>query len=258
MKTFEAGEATKTDVLQSKVALTEAISQKFQAEGDMQAAEAEFVNLVGSQPPKILVPVDIGDMPIPSSLEEFLQKVAAKNPQINKSKNEWQAARKNVAVAASRIAPQLSASVQHGKSDVPKISSSNTDSTVYMLTLSIPLFKPNDYSGIKSSVYQKERAHNQLVLTKASIQEEAIKAWSSYLVSQAVIRSTKERIEAAAQALEGVQEEEKIGTRTMLDVLNAERDLFSASVRYETAQAEHIVAAYRVHQLMTTIQEVAN
>jgi outer membrane protein len=60
---------------------------------------------------------------------------------------------------------------------------------------------------------------------------------------------------AAKSALTGVIEEAKVGTRTTLDVLDAEQELFDAKVQNRIARKENIVAVYRIHELLGLLNQ---
>ena len=60
------------------------------------------------------------------------------------------------------------------------------------------------------------------------------------------IVSLQEQIKAAQAALEGTREEVLAGARTLLDVLNAELELFTAQIRRERAVEQEVVASYRL------------
>jgi outer membrane protein len=54
------------------------------------------------------------------------------------------------------------------------------------------------------------------------------------------------QVEAAALALDGVQQEARVGARTVLDVLDAEQELFEAEVAITAAERDNVAAAFRV------------
>ena len=61
------------------------------------------------------------------------------------------------------------------------------------------------------------------------------------------IRSIQTQIDAAAFALDGVRQEALVGVRSVLDVLDAEQELFTAEVGLVQAERERVLAAYRLH-----------
>ena len=62
----------------------------------------------------------------------------------------------------------------------------------------------------------------------------------------AQLESDKAQIEANRTALNGVREEEKVGQRTLLDVLNARQELLVSEVQLERTKRDVVVATYAV------------
>jgi outer membrane protein len=61
---------------------------------------------------------------------------------------------------------------------------------------------------------------------------------------RAQVVSLQSTIHAAEIALEGVRQEATVGSRTVLDVLNAEQELFTDQVQLVTAQHDLAVAEF--------------
>ena len=72
-----------------------------------------------------------------------------------------------------------------------------------------------------------------------AVERSVIVAWNNYEATTAAISARQQQIAASEVALEGVREENNLGTRTNLDVLDAEQDLFDA--RVTLVQAERLV-----------------
>jgi outer membrane protein len=64
------------------------------------------------------------------------------------------------------------------------------------------------------------------------------------------IASLQKQADAAAFALDGVRQEALVGSRTVLDVLDAEAELFRVEVALLRAQAQRVLAAYRLRAAM--------
>jgi len=81
-------------------------------------------------------------------------------------------------------------------------------------------------------------------LVKRLVEQEIALAWSNVLVSKASIEARKRQVEASSLAYDGVVVEEKLGTRTTLDVINAEQSLLDARTQLASAEREHIYARF--------------
>ena len=83
-------------------------------------------------------------------------------------------------------------------------------------------------------------------ISRLAIAQSVMSAWSDFEVSTTVIIARVREVEAMELAYEGILEEARLGSRTTLDVLNAEQDLLDTKTNLETARSERLAAAYRL------------
>jgi outer membrane protein len=76
------------------------------------------------------------------------------------------------------------------------------------------------------------------------VQAQVVTAWSQLQAAKAAVESDLVALAANDVALKGVREEEKVGQRTLLDVLNAEQELLNAQVTLVTDRRNVVVASY--------------
>jgi outer membrane protein len=113
--------------------------------------------------------------------------------------------------------------------------------------VTVPLYQGGAVSArVRQAKHLHVRRIQLIHQARTQAREEAIAAWSQLRASQAQVRSDLAQVRANQIALGGVREEEKVGQRTLLDVLNAEQELVDAQVRLATTRRQVIVNAYRV------------
>lgn len=254
---FKHGEVTKTDVLQAESRYSSAIADKERAFGEVKAAEALFVRIVGADLPTEFSPISLENVSLPETYEELLEIALKNNPNLMSRKFNSEASKYGITKAYSVIMPKVSANAQYRRSDLPKTSSNTTDSDSYTVNLTIPIFQSGaEYADIFKSQHQAKKDEYDYKEVERQIREQAVKVWNNYKVSQAVIKSSDEAIQAAQKALDGVREEAKAGTRTTLDILNQQQELFSAAVRKRSATKDLVESVYSILQLMGSLNIV--
>ena len=77
-------------------------------------------------------------------------------------------------------------------------------------------------------------------------EQESISAWEGLQTARAQILSFESGVHAAEIALEGVRQENEVGARTILDILDAEQELLDAKVNLVRSQRDEIVAGFGV------------
>ena len=76
--------------------------------------------------------------------------------------------------------------------------------------------------------------------------QNAVQAWETLVAAKASADSTREAIRANEIALEGVEREAIVGSRTTLDVLNAQQALLNSRVTLVQNLAQVVTASYQV------------
>ena len=81
----------------------------------------------------------------------------------------------------------------------------------------------------------------------------AISSWNALLTARSAIASSQSQVDADELALEGVKKENSAGTRTTLDILNAEQELLAAKVNLVQSKHDEEVAILQVKAVVGTL-----
>ena len=103
-----------------------------------------------------------------------------------------------------------------------------------------------EYADVRRSRAQVSQNRSNLEAAQRSVREGVASSWDRLLAARAAIRSFRDEVRANRIALEGVQQEALVGSRTVLDVLDAEQELFTSEVNLVRAQRELVVASYQL------------
>ena len=113
------------------------------------------------------------------------------------------------------------------------------------VTLTIPLYQGGaEYSQVRQNRQTVQQQRNVLENSHRTVAETVSSSWDQLLAATATIQSLQSEVRANRIALQGVQEEALVGSRTVLDVLDAEQTLFQSQVNLVTAQATEVTASY--------------
>ena len=230
---FQLGEVTRTDVSQAESALAAAKANLTAKEGSLKISSELFLSLVGIKPYKL---INIkSNFKLPSSLEIAKQNSLKNHTKIIAAKIEEQIARIRIDIAKSQKSPLIS--FKSIFSNGYNSSSGNSNSVTFRLEGSIPIFNSGRIdSEINQAKINYKAQKESTLLVKRLIEQEIALAWSNVLVSKASIEARKRQVEASSLAYDGVVVEEKLGTRTTLDVINAEQSLLDARTQLASAE----------------------
>ena len=113
--------------------------------------------------------------------------------------------------------------------------------------MQIPIYEGGlIYSEVRQAKQTASQRRLQVVDVRRQVREQVSDAWNLLKAAEAVIVSSKTQVEANRLALEGVRQEALVGSRTTLDVLDAEQTFVDSQVLLATAEGDRIVSAYQL------------
>ena len=117
--------------------------------------------------------------------------------------------------------------------------------------LTVPIYEAGDvYARVRQAKQNHIGAVQQIEQLRTEQQQTLVAAWSQLEAARAQVESETVSVESNKVALNGVREEEKVGQRTLLDVLNAELEYLNSQVALEQARHDEVVAGYAVISAM--------
>lgn len=244
---FAVGDVTRTDVAQSQARLSNSKSAVIAAEGQVIATSATFQRLVGYKPEGLL------DVPqkfpaIPASLEEALNESRQANPALLAAIHAEKSARYDVNSNIGTILPQVSLVGSVSRSNTSGVTGNNSfDQDSLRLNVRVPLYQSGtEYSRVREAKARMRQRREETDNNRITVEENTTRAWEQLETSIATIAAREDQINAAELAFDGVKQEQEYGARTVLDVLDAEQELFSAKTNLVRAQRDRIVAVYNL------------
>ncbi len=240
---FRVGEVTRTDVAQSEARLAEAVSQLKIAQSDLDSARQSYERVVGNAPGTLEPPPPLP--PLPPTADEARAIAIAENPDLITARYVEAAARDGVDVAISAILPQVDLVGELSRAEDQSVSNSRTDQATIQVQATVPLYQSGaEYAAIRQNQQTASQRLSEVTETQRSVIEAASNAFDQLQSARGVITSQKQAVEANTLALEGVRQEASVGSRTVLDVLNAEQELLNSQVSLVRAQGDEYIAAF--------------
>jgi outer membrane protein len=115
--------------------------------------------------------------------------------------------------------------------------------------MTLPLYEGGSvYSQTRQAIQTVGQLQGQTDDARRAAVQSATQAWETIASERAQEKSLVEAVKAATIAFEGIQAEQRVGTRTILDVLITEQQLFSAQVQLVTTEHDLAVAEFNLAQ----------
>ncbi len=248
-KRFKAGELTRTDVAQSEARASGATASRIAAEGDLKRSEALFYSVVGIEP-QALEDVKGLDFNLPKTIEEAMDLAMSNNPQILAAKYAQQAASYTVKAQKGALSPSVNLGASAGRLE-ESTSVDRNDYWKVSANLKVPLYQSgSEYTNVRQAKLAENKYRILWNKTIQDVHAEVISTWENYMADKAQVDSIKAQIKASKLALDGVIREAGVGSRTVLDVLDAEQEHLDNQVALIRVHHDEIVSAFA---LMSTI-----
>jgi outer membrane protein len=242
---FRVGEVTRTDVSQADARLAQATADRVQAEGNLAASRAVYRNVVGLPPVNLVVPAPLRD--IPANGDEARALAEGNNPDVKTAEFVETAARDSVRAIEGELWPELN--LRGTLSADENVSGDNTHANAATITaeVNVPLYTAGSVAArVRAAKHTAQQRRQQLDQARRDAAELATRSWELLETARASLRALDAQIKSGEIALEGVQKEALVGSRTVLDVLNAEQELLNARVSQVVAQRDEIAASYQL------------
>jgi TolC family type I secretion outer membrane protein len=252
---FEVGQVTRTDVSQAEARLQQGVAARIQAEGNLASSRAAYEQVIGEPAPARVSPPHLPPH-LPTS-DAQVRKEAGNNPNIVAARYNEKAAADAVDAFLGQKLPQvnLTGIVQRNTETGGGVSRGvQQDDATVAVTVTMPLYQAG---LIDAEARQAKQTAGQrridIQTQERSIDASAVQNWDLLNSARAQVASFQAQVRAAEIALEGVQQEQRVGLRTVIEVLNAEQDLFSARVSLVGAQRDEVVFAYQLSASVGTL-----
>ena len=239
---FEVGEVTRTDVALAEARLAAARSLLAAAQGDQARSVEEYKVAIGRAPSG---PRSVSPAPVSRSLNDAKAFAVRNHPAVLEAQHSVTAAEINImrAEAATRPSVSLNGFVSTDKD--------SNNSAQIGVNVGGPIYRGGlILSQFRQVQANRDAARSALHLTSLGIEQQVGNAFASLQVARASRQASDQQISAARTAFEGVREEATLGSRTTLDVLNAEQELLDAQANRIAAQADEVIASYTLLSAM--------
>lgn len=248
---FQVGDLTRTDVAQSEARLALARSQLQSAEAVLIGSREEYIRVIGTAPGVLASPPPLPNLP--ADVTAAVAVALEENPDLLAAQQDAKAAGIDVKVARAGRLPTVSLGASGSYYNYlgtlpnsPVFAGSNDGvSTSAGVQLQIPLFQGGRPAAqIRQAQARQSAALEQVTGTERSVIANTRSAYASWQSAQHVIESSQVAVKANRLSLEGVRAENSVGTRTILDILNAEQELLNSQVTLVTARRDAYVAGF--------------
>lgn len=245
---FDVGVGTRTDTALAQSRLAGSESRLAQAEAQLAVTKATYERVVGHPPMNLQ---DVPRFGMPSTLSEAQELGRQNNPQLIAAFLNTQAAEHAIDVARSASRPVVSLNGISQGSAGQSFSLLKNENHQIAAQIRIPIFSGGlNKSNVRAAKHAKTRLRFEASDTERAVEEAIAQLWAQLDAARRSRDASFKQVDAAQTAFDGVELEQTVGTRTALDVLDAEQELLNAKLA--VVNSERLVDAV-TFQLLSTL-----
>ncbi|WP_417833782.1 TolC family outer membrane protein [Thalassospira xiamenensis] len=246
---FSVGEVTRTDVSQAEARLAGSKADLISAQGNLANTRAQYERLVGNKPDNLEIPNPLSGLP--TSVTDVLAIAQEQHPDVVQAQYTEDAAKSDIRLSEGSLYPEVNLSAGVQRAYEASQEDMTSDSAEILAQVTVPLYQKGAvYSSVRAAKQTAGQARVQVDEARRAVIENATSSWETLVTARASIESQQAQVSSAEVALDGVQREASVGSRTVLDVLDQEQELLQARVNLVGSRRDAAVAEFQVKAAM--------
>jgi len=261
---YEVGLAAVTEVQEAQLAFDLSVASRTRTEGEVFTAKESLNALVGRE----IVSLDglVNDLnvtnPVPASKEEWARKAVENNFRLQAANLRKYASKNNARSVASNHLPKVDIVGAQTESETNQYAydglntggafnitvPDETQRDTYSLQLSMPIFQGGAViSRTKQAYAESNKSSEEALFAERSVIQDVRSQYSNVVTLVANLRAQKQAVVSASSALEATKVGYEVGTRNIVDLLQAEKNLYSAERNLANAKYDYLITTLRLH-----------
>jgi outer membrane protein len=267
---YEVGLAAVTEVQEAQLSFDLSLAARTRIEGEVYTSKESLNALVGRE----IFSLDglVNDLnvtnPVPASKEEWARKAVANNFRLKAANLRKSAAKNNARSVASNHLPKVDIVGSSTESETNQYGVDGFDTgglfditvpdetqrDTYSLQLSMPIFQGGAViSRTKQAYAESNKSSEDALFAERSVIQDVRSQYSNVVTLVANLRAQKQAVVSASSALEATKVGYEVGTRNIVDLLQAEKNLYSAERNLSNAKYDYLITTLRLHLAAGTL-----
>ncbi|MCP5208709.1 MAG: TolC family outer membrane protein [Hahellaceae bacterium] len=255
---FDVGLIAITEVHEARATYDSSQTARIRAEGNLDIALESLSRLTGTRIDTLSVLAE--DFPItqpaPTNLNAWLEQSLANNLSVKAGRYTLETLQESLKVEKSGHYPTLDLYASYDNSDFngPSPADDNQNQASVGLSFNLPLYQGGGtQASVKKARYQVEEARHNLDTVTRNVKLDTTRYYRTINTDIQTVNSQKQLIVSRESALEATRAGYSVGTRNIVEVLDAERNYYLALFDYATARYDYVIDTLLIKQAAGTL-----
>lgn len=256
---FKVGDETRTQVAHAEAKLADATAKLAISKAQFDALKASYFNLTGLEAPKKFFKPGIPSILV-STLQEAINIAQKDNPEILAAEFDYHQKRFEIDEHRSSLLPRVDLEGKSTRSESrsitdftsgPHHSADYTTNHQVLLSVNFSLYDGGVHrSRARAAAEEATSRKINIENKKQGVIEKTIESWKSREAAKHNIHNFEKQVKAREIAVEGTQQELLVGTKVLLDLLDAQAHLLEASLGKIDAEKTYYFECFRLLSLL--------
>jgi outer membrane protein len=258
---FEVGLTAITDVYEAQARYDQAVSDEINARKLLDDAKEALRELTGEKPRDLeVLQVEIPLLePEPTDTEQWVSMAVEQNPLLLAARAATEVARQEIQVQRSGHYPTVDLTADYSRRNndfgglgIPL----NRNDSGIGVELSMPLYQGGlVVSQTRQARDQFTQTQEEQVQQRREIERQSRNSYRGVLTDISKVKALKQAVLSGEKALEASQAGFEVGTRTIVDVLDSQRDLLSSRRDHARSRYDYLLDTLRLKQAAGIVDE---
>ena len=255
---FDVGLIAITDVYEAKAAFDQARAAQIEAENLVDNRKEDLRKIIGENDANLAILADeiSYSPPIPNDITEWANIADTNNLNVVAAINQAEVSRKNIQIQQSGHMPTLDVVAAYGVQDVNSSFGLRGDTQSVGLQLNIPLFQGGIVnSRSRQAGFDYQVSKENLLNTKREVTRQLKNSFRDVISTMNRAEALKAAVISARSSLEATEAGFDVGTRTMVDVLAEQRNLYQAKRDHARSRYDYLISGVQLKQAASSLTE---
>ena len=255
---FDVGLIAITDVYEAQAGFDQATANKIDAENTLDDKKESLIEIIGETDINLINLAKSIELPppTPNDILEWNKIAETNNLNIISALNQAEISRKDITTRQTGHLPTLDIVANYGVQDSNSTFGFRGDTQKVGLQINIPIFQGGKViSQAKQARYDYFVAKEKLLATKRQVKRQLRNAFRDINSSINRVQALKAAVASAESSLDATAAGAEVGTRTMVDVLTEQKNLYRAKRDYSRARYDYFINGIKLKQAASSLSE---
>jgi len=260
---FDVGLIAVTDVHKAQASYDASQTNRIRSEGNLTIAKVSLYRLTGTTINNLgALKADFPiTMDTSQGVEQWTETASAHNLDIKIARFALKSLEKDLKSKRATHLPTLDLTANYSfnelsnaKTSIPDLTRPEDEQSSISISLNVPIYSGGAVqAGARQTRHLVEQARHQLISTQRQAEVDVKTEYINIKTNIQTIEALKQNIVSHESALEATREGYNVGTRNIVEVLNAERNYFTALKDYANARFDFVESTLRIKRAVGTL-----